>query len=359
MRGGSRRICCTFQRRFEDALGSLKLDQSQILFIDGIDIRPSSIPFSDYLECVKGLANAVWSVNNDFFSSIRDSKGRLRAVLLIRPDIFDSLGLQNQNTKLRDNAVLLDWRTTYSDYERSELFKLTDRLLAAQQPTSLEPGEAWNYYIPYKITETAGGAESLPGEPDAITKARSSFVSFLRFSFYRPRDIVTMLKILQAEFVLRRRSTNEVFAKADFDHPDFRRKYSDYLLGEIKDHLSFYYSGATYEDFVAFFQYLNGKLRFDYDEYLEAYDSFLKYMTQTRRTPAEFFVKPEIFLQFLFELNVVCWVQKADDEKFIHWSFRERSLSNICPKIKPGERYEIHYGLSKALNTGKRFRPRS
>ena len=35
----------------------------------------------------------------------------LRTVLLVRPDIFASLGLQNQNTKVRDNSVFLDWRT--------------------------------------------------------------------------------------------------------------------------------------------------------------------------------------------------------------------------------------------------------
>jgi len=41
------------QRQFEEALKSLKLSRSQLLFIDGIDIRPSSIPYQDYLECIK------------------------------------------------------------------------------------------------------------------------------------------------------------------------------------------------------------------------------------------------------------------------------------------------------------------
>ena len=56
------------QNHFEDALRSLKLSRNHILFIDGIDIRPSSILYEDYLECVKGLANAVWSINTDFFA---------------------------------------------------------------------------------------------------------------------------------------------------------------------------------------------------------------------------------------------------------------------------------------------------
>ena len=55
------------ERHFEDAFRSLKLDQNYILFIDGIDIRPSSIAFDDYLDCVKGLANAIWTVNRDCY----------------------------------------------------------------------------------------------------------------------------------------------------------------------------------------------------------------------------------------------------------------------------------------------------
>ena len=38
---------------------------------DEIDIRPENIPYSEYLECVKGLANAIWSLNNDYFPNIK------------------------------------------------------------------------------------------------------------------------------------------------------------------------------------------------------------------------------------------------------------------------------------------------
>lgn len=121
------------QMSFESALSDLKLDNNFTLFIDGIDIRPSSIPYDEYLDCIKGLANAVWHLNNDYFPSIKASKGRLKVVLLVRPDIFVSLGLQNQNTKLRSNSILLDWRTSYDSYRKSSLFKVCDKLLSSQQ----------------------------------------------------------------------------------------------------------------------------------------------------------------------------------------------------------------------------------
>ena len=68
------------QKHFEEALAELKLSTDHVLFIDGIDIRPASIPYADYLDCVKGLANAVWSLNNDSLANIRDSKGRLKVI---------------------------------------------------------------------------------------------------------------------------------------------------------------------------------------------------------------------------------------------------------------------------------------
>lgn len=76
------------RQAFESALGALKLDQDTLIFIDGIDVRPSDIPYTDYFECVRGLIEAVWALNNDFLGNIKDSVGRIRIVLLVRPDIF-------------------------------------------------------------------------------------------------------------------------------------------------------------------------------------------------------------------------------------------------------------------------------
>ena len=93
------------QNKFESALASVRLPEHQILFIDGIDIRPFNVPYKDYLECIKGLAAAVWSINSDFFANIKGDRGKIKVVTLLRPDIFSSLGLQNQNNKIRDNSV--------------------------------------------------------------------------------------------------------------------------------------------------------------------------------------------------------------------------------------------------------------
>ena len=339
------------QKNFESALNSLKLKRTHILFIDGIDIRPASIPYEDYMECIKGLANAVWEINNDFFPRIRDSPGRLRTILLIRPDIFASLGLQNQNTKIRDNAALLNWSTTYRDYRTSDLFAVADRLLAYQQKTStsLQKGDAWDYYFPWDS----------PTENDRSIEfeKRSAFISFLRFALYRPRDIITMLTMLQERFMGTEKDQARAFSEADFDDSTFRRNYADYLLGEVKDQVSFYYSDKDYESFLRFFQFLDGKNKFTYEDYIRAYGKYVDYMNSAKIQRPKFMSSAEEFIQFLYELNVISYIEKTADYKtFIHWCFKDRTYSNISPKIKFSVEYEIFYGMSKALNTGKQFK---
>ncbi len=332
------------QNKFEDALSCLKLEHNQILFIDGIDIRPSFIAYEDYLECVKGLANAVWSINNDFFANIKDSRGRMRVALLVRPDILTSLGLQNLNSKVKDNSVVLNWITTYPDYRNSAIFSMTDRLLNVQQNETLEHGAAWDYYFPYN----SSNVKSQHRHPTA-------FITFLRYSLYRPRDILTILSIQKENFIEQKHKLSYKFREDDFENPPFTRKYSDYLLGEVKDHLSFYYTIEDYEVFLKFFQFLKGKSRFTYDQYIEAFSAFSKFLVRSSVQTPNFCSSADDFLQFLYDLNIVCSVRDTDEGPFFGYCYRDRCPSNIAPKVLMGVRYDVHYGLMKALNLGKKY----
>jgi hypothetical protein len=334
------------QRKFEAALAAFKPDSNHILFIDGIDIRPATIPFEEYKECVQGLANAVWELNNDFFPTIKGGKGRLRAVLLLRPDIFVNLGLQNQNTKIRDNSVYLDWRTEYANYRTSNLFHTTDHLLAWQQRLKMAPGDAWNLYFPWDT----------PGISSAYVSP-TSFLNLLRYSYHRPRDIVTALRLMR-DVAVKNNREKQFFVLEDFDNDAFQTQYSEYLLGEVKDHLVFYYSLKDYELFLKFFEFLQGAHAFTYKTYLSAFAMLERHINSIDAKPPQFTATPNDFLQFLYDSNVICYLEDPDEggRPFLRWCFRERAYSNIAPKVKEGMRYEVFYGLAKALNVGKRLR---
>lgn len=339
------------RRVFEQALSGVKLNDDALIFIDGIDVRPADIPYADYFECVQGLIEAIWSINNDFLANIKDFPGRIRVVLLVRPDIFLRTGLHNLNTKLRDNSVFLNWITTYKDYRGSMLFRVADKLLSVQQPQPPEKvGVAWDHYFPFH-------AENVKAFSVSGAEGVNSFLSFLRFSYYRPRDINSMVAIIQ-EIIRRKRDFANYVEEDDFGDPSFRDALAEYLLGEIRDQLLFYYSQDEYALFLQFFSHLRGRQHFTYEQFVMAFNEFVVECANAGKILPQFFESSDVFLQFLYEQNVICYKERDASEKqrpeaFIRWCFRERTLANLAPKIRIGVEYEIFYGLTKALNIGR------
>jgi hypothetical protein len=214
----------------------------------------------------------------------------------------------------------------------------------AQQVNNYPDGVCWDHYFPYK--------------PFIAGKYEPSFIQFLRFSFYRPRDIVTLLELLKEVNTRNGSSNPNFFSQQDFDNSELQTRYSDYLMGEIKDYLSFYYKDHDYELFRKFFDFLEGRREFDYALFNQAFKSFEDYLSKNNILRPKFFETADTFLQFIYELNIICFIEAAGTDKYIRWCFRERNYSNISPKVKANSTYQIHYGLIKNLNLGKRINPR-
>lgn len=325
-------------RKFTEAVGKIKLNKNIIIFIDGIDIRPGNVSYNEYLECVKGLVDAVWNLNISF-QNVKDTRGYFKVVLLLRPDIFNSSGLQNLGNKVADNSVVLDWRTTYPEYRKSDIFKMIDRLLNVQQDEIYPEGSVWDAYFPWKKTSTSAKREY-----------DDSFISFLRISYSRPRDIIAALKFIQKDLKVEPAAKPEE-CKKYMDSLQFRKNYSDYLLSTIKDQTSFYFSDEDYDIFISFFDFINNT-QFTWDEYCAIFDKFIDNICEFYSDIPEFCKSKEYFLQFLYEVNTICYIEDGEDETFFRWCYRERETSRLQPKVKFKVRYGIHYGLWKALNVG-------
>ena len=332
------------QRQFLEAFKDLKLKRNHLLFIDGIDIRPGDIPYSDYLECVRGLAYAVWRLNTDCFPAFRDSAGRFRVVMLLRPDIFNSLNFQNATNKLRDNSIYLCWNTPYNRCESSELFRVSDRILACQQRSyGLTIGDAWHAYFPWKMKDIKPKREH-----DDV-----SFVQFLKMSYCRPRDIVSALALLQEAAARSGYADESVFPATLMADNSFLDGYSESLMSGVKDQLSFYYTEKEYQLFRNFFMCLEGRNQFDYEFFVNAVKRYEPYVqSQSSSGMPQFLSSPESFLQFLYDINVIAYKEITDRGNFFRWCYRERRISNLSPKVEVGGTYVVHYGLLKALNLG-------
>jgi hypothetical protein len=331
------------ETRLKQALADLKLSRNHVLFVDGVDYRPEEVPYNDYLNCVKGLGEAVWQLNTEFLGNIRDSKGRIKIVLLVRPDVFHKLNLYNSNSRLRDNAVLLEWSTTEAALRSSQLYEATGKYFSSQQSAFVPAVEAADQYL------RAGDNNSI-------------FRRLLRTTFQKPRDVLTFIRIARKVSIRRlSRGGSNRFESDIVRHADYTKEYSDYLLGEVRDYADFYMEQEDFFLYIKFFQYLNGKGEFTFDEFASAYERFKRWISGESVRATEYLRDAEALLQFFFDVNIIGYREDMGDEqeKFVHFSFRERTLTNIAPKVKTSALLVVNPGVAKALDIGLQARQKS
>ena len=140
--------------------------------------------------------------------------------------------------------------------------------------------------------------------------------------------------------------------------PAFTRKYSEYLLGETKNYAAFYMTQADFQNYLKFFQYLDGRKRFSFDQFSAAYAQFLKWADGETFRAREFMRDAEALLQFFYDVNIIGYTESLEDDRetYYHWSYRERSLIDIAPKVKSTGTLVVNPGVAKALDIGKSFK---
>lgn len=328
------------ERKFKSAFSRLKINKSKFIFIDSIDVRLEDFSENEYQSCIQGLASAIWAVNTEIFRAMPNSKGFLKVVLSIRTDMFASLNLHNQANKVRDNSVLLDWRTTYKSYRTSALFQLCNNLLSYQNPieNNIVP---WDYYFPWFTDST-----------NLEKRERDdSFINCLRLSLSRPRDFISIMKAIQHQH--KKSASSDVSALEDFQSEDTENEISNYYIDEAKDWCLHRFSDSEFNTLTFFFQFLNGKSKFNYQQYKTAFN---KYTQQVKRRKMESFEElqdADSFLQLLYDLNMICYYEKDRfGNDLFRFCYREREIYNLSPQVKYDSIYGIHNALLRALNLG-------
>lgn len=325
------------ENELKAAISALSLSNHHVLFIDGIDYRPEAVSYQDYIECVKGLGEAVWQLNTEFFGSIRDTKGRIKVVLLVRPDVFHALNLYNSNSRIQDNSVYLGWSTTEREYRDSKLYEVSGKYFSTQQNVSVSPQLAWDHYYEREGTDGA------------------LFRSLLKTTFQRPRDILTVIRITRSIALKSGFANQSVFQQDILQSPAFTREFSDYLLGEIRNHAAFYMTQKDFAQYLKFFQFLDGRSRFSMSEFAAAHERFKNWAAGEQIRAEAYMRDPEAWLQFLYDINVIGYSEQTSSggETFFHWSNREKSLNNIAPKVKSTGTFLLNPGVAKSLDIGK------
>ena len=328
------------ERQFCAAFSRLKINKNKFIFIDSIDIKLDEFSEPEYQACIQGLANAIWLVNTDVFRAMPDSGGFLKVVLSIRTDMFSKLNLHNQANKIRDNSVFLDWRTTYQSYTTSPLYQLCNNLLTYNNP--IEGGQtAWDYYFPWFTDST--NIEKRDND--------SSFINCLRLSLSRPRDMISIMKAIQRQN--KKANSGTISTIQDFKNDDTENEISNYYIDEAKDWCLHKFSDQEFITLIFFFQFLDGKSRFDYKEYKCAFKAYQKQVGDRNMGIFEELLDADAFLQLLYDLNMICYYDKDNrGHDLFRFCYREREVYNLSPKVKTDSIYGVHYALLKALNLG-------
>lgn len=327
---------------FEEAFKSARISQDHVLFIDKIDIKPDDINFDKFILVLRSFARAALHLNEHVFSRMKGKK-RVKFVLLTRPDIFDRLNLQNQSARASDNAVVLNWNTTYRHHRQSDIFQLADNFLGKQSGHDFKLGEAWDHYVSKDILHYSARDSN-----DSINR---SFQEFLRVSWFRPRDVIRALHICQEQAECKVTVTEEGFRNSS-------KMFSDYLYGEVKDFSRFYFSDATFDLIERFFSEIQLLDKIRYQDFQKAHESFV---AKIRKGPSRDALDsrvedPDEFLQILYSSNILCWRAANDfDGVDDYWAFRERSATQLDPKVGIYQQYAVHYGLRRALRLNSKI----
>lgn len=318
----------SFINQIAAELEKLRLKNHHYLFIDGIDTRPSDIPYDEYKHCVYPLVRAVYELNNDLLSRIKDrKKGRLQIVLLTRLDIFLNSGLSNAGSKISDNSAFLNWSfTSERNYSQTNLFSLVNNMLASAESDNTSRKMAWNNYFGFKISRGAQEFES--------------FVYFLRLTTSKPRDFVKLLKIARECCVADGlQNPNPEIIESDL----FQRAYSTYFADSLRTALSFYYDANQINLIFNFIKSIK-QLKFTYLQYQKAWDEF----ADQRRLTEIFGTSFEV-LELLFNFNLVAVIE---NDLYYRWKYRECTIANYDYSLQkndltPDTKFIFHWALEK------------
>lgn len=323
----------TLSAEFECNFKQARVSKKNIIFVDGIDVKPNDMSQARFKEHLSAFARAALHLNGVF--AHMKGGGYLKFVILLRPDVFNGLGLQNQSAKVSDNALVLSWNSSSANFKNFDLYSLSNGFLAKQNDVSGFSGDAWDYYV---NPDVYGGSYA-PG-------GNRSFLEFVRYSWFRPRDVIRLLRMCQEAA----KESEETIDRGLFERS--RQNFSDYLLGEVRDYWRFYYDDYVFDLVLDFFHALGSQQDFSYETFTETFSAFLAEMDDQdlKKWPTDL-ENPKRFLQALYSANIICWRDYNDFGKLEdHWSFRERQATQSDPRIPIKRQYAVHYGLRKSLH---------
>lgn len=267
----------------------------------------------EYKNAMISFLNAVVSINKTLMQNKIDAK--IGAV--IRHDIINTFSSPNINKIIEDNSVTLDWCSAGERASDSEIFDMI----------AFKIKNSTDYYNDLNGSNLFGKifTERVAGEHSSIY--------ILHRTLGRPRDAVRMLTYIQDEYG----ENTERFESSMFTK--ISKKYSSYLLREIRSELAGHLSDSEIDDSFSLLRSVK-KRGFTPHLIKEKFEE-LKLGDGT--------LTLNKILSCLFKVGAIGNVlrrSKTDGGDVYLWSFNDEDL-----EMDPTLNFEIHCGLWDALNS--------
>lgn len=163
--------------------------------------------------------------------------------------------------------------------------------------------------------------------------------------------MISIMKAIQRQN--KKANSGTISTIQDFKNDDTENEISNYYIDEAKDWCLHKFSDQEFITLIFFFQFLDGKSRFDYKEYKCAFEAYQKQVGNRKMGIFEELLDADAFLQLLYDLNMICYYDKDNRGRdLFRFCYREREVYNLSPKVKTDSIYGVHYALLKALNLG-------
>ncbi|WP_196005487.1 P-loop ATPase, Sll1717 family [Citrobacter freundii] len=283
------------------------------IFYDELDDKFDST--LEYKNAVISFMSAIMSINSIFL------KGNVKAKVgaVIRYDIINSFSSPNINRIIEDNSVTIDWNNNFERASDSEIYDMLTHKIKNSTP----------YYNRLESSELFGRifSERVAGEHGAKY--------ILHRTLGRPRDAIRMLTYIQEEFGV----NAERFEASMFTIT--ARKYSSYLLREIRSELAGHLQDSDIDDCFALLRTVK-KRCFSPD--------FIKEKYEKLNLSSDALTLNKI-LEHLFKVGAIGNVlrrSKAEGGDAYLWSYTNEDL-----EADMSMNFEIHCGLWDALGVIK------
>lgn len=260
-----------------------------------------------YIKACEGL--------NEKFQEISDS----RCLVVVRDDIVNSLNAINGNFNkiLADCSITIDWLESgkMNPWE----YKIAKMILRKIKYSVDEFKNLSDEEIYYKVF------------PDRINE-NEAFHYLVINSNGRPREIIFLLNT-----IIRSHGSSDSFKEQYFY--EAMVQYSDHLIGDIKNEMSFYFDANYIENIFNLLIKMDKKV-FKLQN--------IKFVYENNRSEFLSITNIEKVVEDLYNFNIIGIIGNKimrDGKSITTWAFRDKNNN----RFRINQKFTVHFGLRKAL----------